>query len=298
MPAQLLIRCASLVVTAALCVAWRNSPATFVWTTYSLGLAHYFLALRYSARQIGEVLAAPAHLLSVAGLGLLTVALYQGNVSLMVYFGLHHALNEAYLRRFAGATSPRAHSPLNAAAVLFHAVSYVTILRFDLGFSWVGVRWFLSALVVATAAVVVALLRPREFRNASQMMDLCAAEIAGVVLVVVSLFVRITFLQMVLYHFVLWALVPIERIRSRGKVALGQYLAVSAAVLGILALMSPLGPALTQIGAGTFSQQFLFWSYAHISLSLALSDAHPRWITRLFRGAAEPSLSEPARVSG
>ena len=43
-----------------------------------------------------------------------------------------------------------------------------------------------------------------------------------------------------------------------------------------------------RVGIVTFSQQFLFWSYAHITVSFALSNAHPAWLIRLFRRPSEP----------
>jgi hypothetical protein len=36
-----------------------------------------------------------------------------------------------------------------------------------------------------------------------------------------------------------------------------------------------------------FSKQFTLWSYIHITLSLALSNAHPKWIVDLFRPRGE-----------
>jgi hypothetical protein len=81
MPVELLIRGASLAVTAALCVGWRDAPGTLLWATYSLGFAHYFLAQRYSTRQMGQALASAPQALAVSGLGLLTLSLYYGGVS-------------------------------------------------------------------------------------------------------------------------------------------------------------------------------------------------------------------------
>jgi len=296
-PIPIVIRCASLLITVALCVAWRHAPNTFAWSTYSLGFAHYLLALRYSTGQVRQALQTVPQVLFLLGLALFAGALYAGDFPLVAYFGLHHALNEAYLRRGQALPAPGARQRFRAAAVAVQAVAYVTVLRSSREFSWVDARWLAVALGVALGLFLRELSRLQPRLSLRQGVDLCPSEVTALLLVAVSLFVRVSFLQAVLYHFVLWALLPFDSIRRRGRLALGEYVGVSAAVLGALVLLSPLGPAFTRINAITFSQQFLFWSYAHITLSFALSDAHPAWMVHLFRGSVSEAVSPPALVS-
>ena len=99
MPQALRIRLACIMATAGACVAWRHAPSAFMWTTYAVGFTHYLLALRYSGAQMRQLLATPSQVLSLLGLVLVTATLYETDFPLFLYFGLHHALNEAYLRR-------------------------------------------------------------------------------------------------------------------------------------------------------------------------------------------------------
>jgi len=295
MPTAFLLRCASLALTAAFCVACRDLPTTFIWATYSLGFAHYFLALRYSTRQVGQVLARTSQVLSLLGVAFLIFALYYDDFPLVAYFGVHHVLNEAYLQRSPAMAAP-APRRLQAASAAFHAAVYATVLRADPGFAWVEWAWAVPALVAVTALFVRELTTVRAAAPGARVLDLCGSELAAAVLLAASLFVRVTFLQTVLYHFVLWALLPVDRIRARGGFALAEYAGLSVALVAVAVLLSPLGPSTTQIGTVTFSRQFLFWSYAHITLSFALSDAHPVWVRRLFRGAG-PAVAPATRAA-
>ena len=287
-----LVRCVSLALTAAICGASSDAPRTFVWGTYSLGFAHYFLALRYSTRQIGQAIATGPRRLFLLALVLLGVALYADGVALVAYFGLHHALNEAYLRRPAAAEElPRAS--LQAAGAAFHAVIYAAVLRGDPGFAWVA-WWWAGPTLVATGALVVRAAR-QETAAGGRLLDLCASEAAALLLLVGSLFVRVAFLEVVLYHFILWTLLPVDKMRRRGRGALAEYVGLSAGLVTVALVLSPLGPGPTPTATAAFSQQFLFWSYAHITLSFALSDAHPAWMTRLFRGSPLDVAALPGR---
>jgi hypothetical protein len=83
--------------------------------------------------------------------------------------------------------------------------------------------------------------------------------------------------------------------RATGGTALAAYVASSIVVTGLFVLLSPIGPPSTRIGVQLFTEQFLFWSFAHITLSFALSNAHPDWVVRLFRaGPARPRLTAEA----
>lgn len=276
---------------AGLVLACRDAPGAFMWGTYSLGFAHYALALRYSTRQVAQAVATPAQGLSLLGLVCLSFALYYDDFPLVAYFGVHHVLNEAYLRRASTTTS----SPfrLQAASCAFHAAAYITILRADTSFAWVEPMPAFAALITATALLARELVRARTAAPTAKRLDLCASDLAAGLLIAASLFVRITFLEIVAYHFILWALLPIEKFRTRGPLALAEYVGLSVAIFSGALLLSPLGPAATRLGAVTFSQHFLFWSYAHITVSFGLSDAQPTWMVKLFRDSVPTTQSGP-----
>ena len=86
--------------------------------------------------------------------------------------------------------------------------------------------------------------------------------------------------------------------RRSGTSGLTEYAGLSLAFAGVALLLSPLGPSATRLAMHTYSEQFLVWSYLHITLSFALSDAHPAWTVRLFRGARGRDLSVSAPAAG
>ena len=297
LPRPFRLRLACIAATAGLCLLWRGSPLTFLWVTYSVGFAHYLLALRYSGGQLRQVLQFPTRLLSLGGLALLGVALYQIDFPLLLYFGVHHALNEAYGRRSL-VGPPSSLSRLNASAAAFHGLAFLTILRWAPELAPLDPNWVWAGLAVTTGLLAREVWAVRSRGSRSQILELCAPEATSAALVALSLFVRVTFLQIVLFHFVLWAVLPVDRIRHRRASALAEYVALSAATIGAFLLLSPLGPWHTPSGVTLFNEQFLLWSYLHISLSFALSNAHPRWAIHFFRGAAVRNVSRSATASG
>jgi hypothetical protein len=296
-PRSLRTRLGCVAAIAALCTLWPRAPLAFTWATYAIGFGHYLLALRYSGAQMRQMVASPAHVASLAGLVLLAAALYQGDFPLFLYFGVHHALNEAYSRRPATAAAPL--SPhFHAAAALFQVLAYLATLRWTPELAGVEAAWIWIGVVAAAAVLAWTLAGSRAPRSPRQLLDVCAPELAAAALVLVSLVVRVTFLQVVLYHFVLWSVVPMERIRQRGEGAVAEYVGLSVAAVGVFLLISPLGPSPMSIDRHLFSEQFLFWSYLHITLSFALSDAHPSWAVRFLRGAPVRNASVSVPASG
>lgn len=278
-------------MTAAICWHYRGAESSFLWCAYSVGFAHYMLALYYARAPLRAATRAGPQLLSLAGLGVLSLFLYQIDFSLVVYFGLHHALNEAY-GRGRTADAPR----LAAAAAVFQGVAYATVLRSVPQFAGIDEIWFWAALAVAALWFAGELQGVRSPTRA-QRIAVAAPEIATALLVVVSLVVRPTFVQFVLYHFLLWMLLPVDRLRARGEDAVRRYAVLSIVVTGLCFLVSPIGVPALRLPIWLFNEQFLFWSYAHITLSFALSDAHPAWLVRLLRADSAPRLAAP-RVAG
>jgi hypothetical protein len=264
--------------------------------TFAWGFAHYLLALRYSGGQMRQLLGTATQVPALIGLVFLATTLYQVAFPLFLYFGLHHALNEAYLSRLVvGPSSTR--SRLNATAALFHALAYLATLRWSRELAGIDPLWIWIGLAVAGALLVRSVRQSGAAGSARQLLGLCAPEAAAAALVVVSLFVRVTFLQFVLYHFVLWTVLPIERIGRRGRAAFVEYAALSFAAIGVAVLLSPLGPSSTRVSPRWFSEQFLLWSYLHITLSFALSDAHPKWAVDFFRGAVRRPVTLSASAA-
>lgn len=298
MPPSLVIRLLALGVTFALS-AILHGGGRFLWVIYALGFAHYILAVRYSTRQIAQVGRAAEYALATAALIALALALHLGRVSLLLYFGLHHALNEAYRREDPALATPSMPRPsvfttpamptLSAFAV--QALAYVVTLRRPLAIA-ADVAFWLEVALLFAAVVHADLAWRNPARQRVGMTALCSAELASVLLAAFSLVARVEFLDVVLYHFILWALLPLPRLRARGSRALGSYVAAQALLTIGALLVSPLGPPGLRIDSISYSELFFLGSYAHITISFALSDAHPVWMTRFFRG--EPASSGAA----
>ena len=101
--------------------------------------------------------------------------------------------------------------------------------------------------------------------------------------VIASLFVSITFLQVVLYHFLTWAILPIPALKARGDGHLTQYAGLSVAITGLFLIFSIPGLTSYSVSQGLLMDQFYLWSYIHITASMALSATHPDWIVQLFK---------------
>ena len=101
--------------------------------------------------------------------------------------------------------------------------------------------------------------------------------------VLASLFVKITFLHVVLYHFLAWAILPFPSLRLRGRGFVTQYAGLTIALLGIFLVFSLPGLFRYSLHQSVLMDQFYIWSYIHITGSLALSSTHPDWIVSLFK---------------
>ncbi len=277
MPNHLVIRVAGLLATAAVAFALDSHRSVFQWLTYSMGFVHYVLALRYSTRQLAQATTSLSHGLALLALIFLAASLYIGNASLVVYFGIHHAFNEAYRHARDDDRAPR------APALFLQAAAFAFALQGD--GSLVGTNPTVVAAVFASAIAVYAvwIMRNVGLATLPRLARICAPELAAILLALASLVVRIEFLHVVLYHFAVWSILPVQHIRSRGRYSLTGYVTASVLMtVGFLAL-SPIGPEAIRINPVRFTNLFLLGSYAHITLSFALSDAHPDWMIRIFR---------------
>jgi len=284
MPAIALLQVASIIATVVL---YRAYPVSTSWYSlvFSLGFSHYLLALIYSHRQIRQVgrqthSIAPA--LAVLALG---TVLYINNVPLYVYFGIHHVFNEVYLRRRSILRTDTTDAiGLSTSGIFLHFAAYFLLLRAkaitDSGYLPV----VLTGLIIATVAYFYYLRRMQASLSAAKLIDLCAFEVIVLALVPVAFFYKFTLQQIVCYHFVFWALFPMVRLIANRKIpSIALYSALTIGSFMIFYTISPLGPPTLQISLRTFLDQFILWSYIHITISFILSSSHPEWIARWFR---------------
>lgn len=257
-----------------------------LWTpmVFALGFCHYVVAMIYSAR--------PLHRLSTQSYSYLPLLLllgagwwlYEIDFPLAIFFAVHHLFNEAYLKAKIFPEIERAAGSPPAAFLLslLHGSAY-----FLLVFSQAMSPWLAIALVVvllwSLAAYLVRVRPLLQARQPLKALNLVGFECLSVALVPVSFFYQFDFKLIVFYHFVIWGLLPLQHQLATGRIRQAlSYVAISVAVFVPFYLVSPLGPPAYQVMYMHYAEQFFFWSYFHITISFALSRAHPGWINHWF----------------
>jgi hypothetical protein len=277
-------RTASIALTAAL-AALVTDYSQWVALVIGFGFAHYLLSFYYARAGIRSQLGDPALLLPLVSLCALLAVVYFLDFPLEIYFGVHHACNEGYLRRRSSRMTAYSTASLQGSRALFHLAAYFCILRFDAvvgqlpdAFLWS----FLTVAAVLHAFQLLAAQRQPDNETAGLLRE-SAIELLLLLLVGLSIFTRVTFLQFVMYHFILWTLLPIAAIRQQGRSQLAEYglLTVGALLFFIVLITNQLFS--TYLNLSFYYSQFILWSYIHITTSFALSSAHPQWMVDLFR---------------
>jgi hypothetical protein len=262
-----------------------QSGSTWFSVFIALGLSHYFLAIYYARhRAIGLVKQphswVPALLLCAAG-----TALYKLDFPLIWYFLLHHIFNEVYLRQnFCPLGDPDKTASIRGVSLAFHTVAYLVLL---------DGRWYqlenlmipLLALLGCLFAIYISMIaRRRKSLSYPVIFNNISLELIVLALLPVALVAGITFRQLVCYHFVFWALVPLLRARQSGTRWLMVYSALAIGSTILFLVLSPMKPIDVpfNFSGREFNEQFQFWSYVHITLAFATSSAFPFWIRRWF----------------
>ena len=279
--------CRALALLATIAAAATITDAS-LWTAavIAFGLSHYLLSFYYAAPQIKFLLTSPAHRVSGTTLLVTGSVLYFTKFPLAIFFGLHHAFNEGYLRNSTTPSDGGVTDSIGAPRALLHGLGYLVVVRHEAVLRNIPELLLWLGLAMAAAFYSRALRDNKSARRASAAGS-HSPELLLALVVLLSLQMEITFLQVVFYHFALWAINPLAGLSKKGSAALTEYVALTiGSLIGFFVLTT------TKL-AGDFSDmafwygQFYFWSYVHITTSLALSKAHPAWIVRLFQPQAE-----------
>ncbi len=284
MPTHTLIRIAALLLTVLFAIVTRRNPSVFGIWVLAAGFSHYFMALLLSRRAAKAALGSPGGKLAMLGLIFGGAALYLYRLPIVQYFGIHHAFNEVYmLDRTVRPLTAAALRRLRTAAVALHGFAYLFVLRNNVQLDWVNPRVALLGLAVSTALFCSLTYRARALLSRTELIDNASGELLALLLVAASLVVRISFLQIVAYHFVFWFLYPIPKLWRDDRAAIYKYVGLTGAVLAVALLCSPIGVVAYSQAGSLFAHQFTLWSHVHITLSFALSSANPSWILARFR---------------
>lgn len=310
MPIYLLLRIASILVVAALAGLSPDRP-TWLSLVYSITLAHFLLAFVYSRRQIADALTQPLSLLAILSVALVGGTLYAFRISLVFYFALHHAFNEAYVLKHTTPGDDAAVRAFRGSGVLLHLFLYLFLLRrtasmgpSDLSFLYplfrrtgglLNENLLLAGLAVSYGLFFYYLFRIRRHCSRRVLIENCGLEVLGLGAAAVSFVLPFQFLHIVLYHVVFWSLLPLPKLVARGARGLLPYLGLTAAAVAGFVALSPIGVPGLRLRPALFQQQFILWSYIHITASLVLSNAHPQWLVDLFRPRRPgPETGRPA----
>jgi len=261
-------------------------PNAFAWQTFvfSLGFSHYAMALYYSKHQAARVLGQPSSYLPLVIITVLGGALYWRSFSLVLYFAAHHMFNEVYLMKYSNRVeSHPGISRLRTSSLLLNLFVYLVILRDHRDVRFLDPMMLYDGLALSIISFVYCLMSVRPSMTRHELADASAFELIGLLLVGLSFFTPITFLQIVCYHFAFWIVYPMKKIRAGGNWRLAGYLGWTAGLTAFFFALSPIGALRLPLVAPHFSSQFMMWSYIHITISYALSASHPGWITRWFK---------------
>jgi len=281
---------------AALAAIGLRDDLTWQSTVLSTGFGHYLLSIWYARGRLsglaGEWRTATATLAAIIAGSILFLTTFP----LFVYFAAHHVFNEVYITVDTSNRLPQfRRRQLRTMAVVLHTLLYFTLLRGELANIFARQDYLASVsdfelmtpylvimLLLACVGYFVLLIRQRDALDTRCLLELSVFEIAGLVLLAVSFFRPIRFLDVVCYHFIFWWFYPANKLGQRGRRAVYQYAALMAVFVGGSFLLSPAVVPDYPLRDSMYMQQFLLWSHIHITSSFFLSNAYPEWIRRWF----------------
>lgn len=296
------VRVAAIAITAVLMLAlpWDRTSGYddggYLSLVLSLGFAHYAASFIYARRQIRALGQSAFSWVTLVALvaGSVAIYLYPKNqeLVLLMYFGIHHVFNEVYLSHRALGSDFDQVKRLRLLGMVLNLALYAAILAREQ-----VVSFFVNTTPIAILTIVAAVAYCAELARTARQVDrakwanLVSLELlgGGVGIAVLAFGLQLRFIDIVLYHFVFWALYPAARMAAaQGFPTLRRYIALNAVLLAVSLALSPVGIWQYALSGSLFLEAFYFFSYFHISASFAVSDQHPSWIIRLFRAPPDP----------
>jgi hypothetical protein len=291
-------------IAATLAFVWLSpTQEAYLAGVFGLGMAHYVSSFVYSGRQLHEFKTGARSRVALALLlmfgALILVWPRPHSPKLVYYFAIHHVFNEVYLMQ-RSRTPGRSDSIHIALASAFHFVVYFCVLVNDEFLVWSAP--FLKphllgpTLGVVSVAYAASLVRTRDRIAPRDFLGVSVSELAVATLAVASLanLVYVQYLDIVMYHFVFWAIYPLTKFarRAPGPLAWKPVLRFVGTNVGLLvAFTSMAAPYVTPAPGGPVWGTFFLLSYLHITTAFALSTAFPTWITRWFQPVTSDAVA-------
>ncbi len=298
MPYHTLMRASAVLLSlAAIFLTGSQVPFNDRWDSfvYSLAFGHYLLSLIFSKRQVREIAAEPGFAWKVAGLLVLGgLFYYRQGFPLLLYFGIHHALNEVYqLERVTlGKKNPDIVS-FRYAGIAVSLSVFLFLVRKQLFLDRAHpenpfpVEWLAGAVIMSYAVYFYRFRRVAMTMSRTERIDNCAAEVVYLALIFVSTQYQIRSNDVVAYHFLYWMMQPLPALSKKGVAQVANYIGMTALLFLVFFIVSPLGPIPYPLRESWFHKQFIFWSYFHITLTFALSNSNPPLLVNFFRPQAK-----------
>ncbi len=295
MPTLTLLR-----LLSVLGVVWlqTSSGLELVNAVFTIGMAHYVLSTFYARRNIVASLSRLPSSIGLAGLTAAAAWLWWVGYQIVIIFMPHHVFNEVYMTK-KELPSLRLPPTYILSAIVLNTLLYcqfVDLTQFCpiyisnqvmAGVTVVAIIWF----VFNWLALVPIMVK-------KHLIDACSVELGGIVLLFLMGPGRITFYQVVLYHFALWAMYPLVgywKTKSFNRVR--SYIFVNVAVFSGAVLLSPQSPLPWHFSLDAWYKLFYAFSFFHIITSFGLSRAQPEWMCRLFLPASNTVATVPPVVS-
>ena len=273
-----LIRLAGIAATGALMAAFDVTE--YVSLVLCVALGHYFLALVYSRKQIVKNVSDDHPRYWLLSLLVVTgVVCYYRQPAILFVFGLHHILSETYMtNRGRDGLDAEQTGTLNSSRLLLSAFVYLAILRNSVPLPNLVIA---GGLALSVAFFALMIFRHRGVLDGEWLRGCLSFEAAGLLVVGLSIPFDIGFIDIVLYHFLLWIVPPTFGLAQGGVRALSRYAVLTASVTGAFFLLSPAAGFDFSFSVPESMGQIELWGYVHIFLSLAVSSLNPEWVNRL-----------------
>ena len=274
-----------------------TNQTQFFATVTCIGLAHYVLALIYSKKAIFR-LNGQRTLQIKFGLWIVAaIAMARYNLPpILFYFGLHHALTESYC--FEVSTSDWFNkTSVKASRFWFVLFSYLVVLGETPPLNHVPHWIFLGGFIVPFVLFCWQLISASKMPRPLSIWPVLLYELPLCLILVLSFYVTISFLQVILYHFLFWAVLPFLKKWDISKQETLKYVFLSVGVTTFFYLLLPASG--THWAMPIWKLAFFFWIFGgvHISLSFAMSAANPDFIVRFF-GSSKIQCSNVPVLSG
>jgi hypothetical protein len=282
MPLHTLFRSVSLL---AVVLGWAYLPwASWASLVGAWAFGHYALSLLYARVQAIKLVGQPRYYFPLVVLAAGTAALYWGGFPVLIYFAVHHVFNETYMLSRALRLPPTTEArDYRCASQLVSLVLFLVLLRNNPILSFLPPEVGFAALIPAYIFFFYVLSQLRGvLQTRSQWVDACGFEILGLGLIIISFYADIRLLHLVFYHVVFWTFFPLPQMlkKSRGEVV--RYLMLNGGLTLGFWLISPASFLPWRVGLEAWVGGIASFAFLHISLSFALSSAHPWWIRRWF----------------